>query len=70
MILKLPKEINRKVRSNCTLSFIRYIGFSHTHLDIFFYFGKGFFLFCIRKAKKKKKNKCVLIQLQHSLNAE
>jgi len=42
MILKLPKEINRKVRSNCTLSFMLYIKFSHTHLGIFSYFGKGF----------------------------
>jgi len=34
MILKIPKEINRKVRltvrSDCTLSFMRYIGFSHS----------------------------------------
>jgi len=43
MILKLPKEINRKVRSDCMLSFMRYIGFSYTHLGIFSYFGKGFF---------------------------
>jgi len=46
MILKLPKEINRKVRSNFTISlyaFMRYIGFSHIHLGIFSYFGKKFF---------------------------
>jgi len=43
MILKLPKEINRKVRTNCTLSFMRYIGFSHAHLGTFSYFEKGFF---------------------------
>jgi len=52
MILKFPKEINRKARSDCmilimtddcTLSFMRYIGFSHSHLDIFSHFGKKFF---------------------------
>jgi len=43
MILKLPKEINRKVRFDCTLLFMRYIRFSHTHLGIFSYFGKEFF---------------------------
>jgi len=55
MILKLPKEINRKVRTNydlTTLSFMQHIGFFHTHLGIFSYFEKRFFLSCIRKAKK------------------
>jgi len=45
MILKLPKEINRKVRSNNLT--VRYhlcdTEFSHTHLGIFSYFGKEFF---------------------------
>jgi len=43
MILKLLKEINRKdltVRSD--YAFMRYIGFSHVHSDIFSYFGKEF----------------------------
>jgi len=43
MILKLIGEINRKV-SDYTLVFMRYMGFSHIHLGIFFYFGKGFFI--------------------------
>jgi len=42
MILKLTREINRKV-SECMLAFIRYTGFSYTYLGIFFYFGKEFF---------------------------
>jgi len=61
MILQKKKKINRKVQSDCTLAFMRYIGFSHTHLGIFFYFGKIFFLY--KKTKKqKKKNKCAFSQ--------
>jgi len=61
MILKLLKEINRKIRSNCTIWLYVIICaiyriFSHTHLDIFFYFGEGFVLFYIRKAKNTKIN--------------
>jgi len=53
MILKLTRAINRKVRSNYTLAFMRYIRFSHTHLGIFLFsfILKKDFLFCIRKAK-------------------
>jgi len=58
MILKFTGEINKKVRSDCTLAFMRYKEFSHIYLGIFSYFGKGFFKFCIRKAKKQK-NKCI-----------
>jgi len=60
MILKLLKEINRKIRSNCTLSFMRYIEFSH--LGIFSYFGKGFFIM-YEESKKKTKDKCVFSRI-------
>jgi len=61
MILKLPKEINRKVRStvrsDCTLRFIHtiYRIFLHS-FRYFLLFWKRIFLFCIRKAKNKKIN--------------
>jgi len=51
MILKLTREINRKV-SDCMLAFMQYIGFSYTY---FLLFWKRIFLFCIEKAKKKEK---------------
>jgi len=44
MILKLTREINREVQSELhTLAIMRYIRFFHTHLGIFFYFGKILF---------------------------
>jgi len=55
LILKLPKEINRKVRYGlyhlCDMG-----GFFHTHLSIFSYFGKEFFYFVEGKQKNRKIN--------------
>jgi len=51
MILKLTREINRKVRSDCTLAFMRFRIFSHSfrYFHLFWkwlrLFGKWFFYF-------------------------
>jgi len=53
MILKLPKETNRKVRSNCMiwLYAIIYAIYRTFSFRYFLLFWKRIFLFCIRKAK-------------------
>jgi len=59
MISKLTREINRKIRSECTCAFMQYIGFSPVIWIFSLILGKNFFIL-YEESKKKKKNKCLV----------